>query len=197
MIDKRQQRRFLKRYRAEFSAHNRTYRGITVNFSLGGLFIITSNPFSQNTPIDIAVHLPDGSTSRLNGKVVGIYKTLPRDDVEIPYRIWNAGMGVTITQKDASFLHLIRSLLTDRTGSSDKTRKDVRPDTCAWKGMKSDAFKVAAPGEFEVFAREMQQKIGAGFNDLPEETDPLLLSKIPFDELTDRQRQILDRLMTL
>ena len=196
MIDKRQQRRFLKRYRAEFSAHNRTYRGITVNFSLGGLFIITSNPFSQNTSLDIAVHLPDGSTSRLNGKVVGIYKTLSRDDVEIPYRTRNDGMGVTITQKDASFLHLIRSLLTDRTVSSCKTRKDVRLDTCAWKGLKSDAFK-AAPGEFEAFAREMQQKIGAGFNDLPEETDPLLLSKIPFDELTDRQRQILDRLMTL
>ena len=195
MIDKRQQRRFLKRYRAEFSAHNRTYRGITVNFSLSGLFIITSNPFSQNTSLDIAVHLSDGSTSRLNGKVVGIYKTLSRDDVEIPYRTLNNGMGVTITQKDASFLHLIRSLLTDRTVSSDKTRKDLRLDTCAWKGLKSDTF--AAPGEFEAFAREMQQKIGAGFNDLPEETDPLLLSKIPLDELTYRQRQILDRLMTL
>jgi hypothetical protein len=189
MIDKRQQRRFFKRYRAEFSAHNRTYRGITVNFSLNGLFIRTSNPLSRDTSLDIAVHLPDGSTSRLQGKVARIYKTFSPDDVEIPYRISNDGMGVTVTQKDASFLHLIRSLLTD------KTRRDDRLDTWVWQGLKSDVFK-AAPGEFEAFAREMQRKLGAGCNDLPGETDHLSHSEILFDELTYRQRQILDRLMT-
>lgn len=166
MIDKRQQRRFFKRYRVEFSADNRIYRGITVNFSLNGLYIRTNKPLSHDTSLDIAVHLPDGSTSRLHGKVVRTRKTLSLDDSAAPYRTSDDGIGVSVTEKDAGFLHLIRSLLSDRTVSSGKIRRDDRLDTWVWKGLKKGIIEVA-PGEYEAFALEMQQKFGTGCYDLP------------------------------
>ena len=69
MKNKRKQKRFIKRYETEFELKDITYRGISRDFSLNGLFIRTKYPMAPGTIVDITIHLPDGLASKLKGKV--------------------------------------------------------------------------------------------------------------------------------
>jgi hypothetical protein len=88
-----------------------SYRGIACDFSLGGLFLRTGRPFPPETIIDIILYFADGTSSRLKAKVRRALKTPTGKVMGTPKKEVKNGMGVEITERDARYLHFIRSLL--------------------------------------------------------------------------------------
>ncbi len=111
MGGKRKQKRYIKRCEVEFVSEGLTYRGISSDFSLGGLFIRTNFPLVPDTIFDVMVHLPDGATSKLKVKVIRAWRTAIGRVMGTPIRSAKNGMGVEILEKDANYLNFIRSLL--------------------------------------------------------------------------------------
>ncbi|MBI4684951.1 MAG: PilZ domain-containing protein [Nitrospirae bacterium] len=111
MANKRQQKRFIYRCETEFNYNETTYRGISSNFSLGGLFLRTSYPAHPDTILDMVIHLPDGSYSKITGKVIRAIKPALGRVIGIPIRDLKHGMGIKVIKKDINYLHFIRSLL--------------------------------------------------------------------------------------
>jgi hypothetical protein len=79
-----------------------TYRGISINLSLSGLFIRTRKPFTADTVIDLMVHFPNGSTSKLKG--------ITRRAIRNPLDNQN-GMGIELIEKDSNYLDFINSIV--------------------------------------------------------------------------------------
>ena len=96
MRDKRQSTRFEKRCEVDFQAEGITHRGMCLDLSLNGLFIETDFRFSPHTMLDILIHFPDGTISKLKGNVV---------------RSLDNGIGVGIIEKDSAYLHYYSSFL--------------------------------------------------------------------------------------
>jgi len=96
MQDKRQSTRFETTCEVEFRAEGNIYRGRSLDFSLNGLLIETDIRFPPHTVLDILIHLPDGTISRLKGKVV---------------RSLDNGVAVGVMEKDSSYLHYYSSFL--------------------------------------------------------------------------------------
>ncbi|GAB4387455.1 MAG: hypothetical protein Kow0025_01110 [Thermodesulfovibrionales bacterium] len=113
-MDKRRHKRYTRRCETEFSANGVSGRGIASNFSLQGLFIRTNHPLAPETAVDIVLHLPDGSNSRLQGKVRRAAKTRIGRVMKTPTRAVKNGMGIEITGRDVNYLHFIRSLLSTK-----------------------------------------------------------------------------------
>ena len=90
MRDKRQSTRFEKRCEVDFRAEGIIHRGTCLDLSLNGLFIETDIRFSPTVMLHILIHLPDGTISKLKGRVV---------------RSLDNGIGIGIIEKDASYLH--------------------------------------------------------------------------------------------
>jgi hypothetical protein len=109
--DRRKLKRFSDRLKISFDFNGMKYRGLSGNFSLNGIFIRTNHSFPPDTLLDIKIYLPNDLTSHLKGKVV---RTLNET-------LWAAsgdtrgyaekGMGIEIIEKDALYLHFIRSFL--------------------------------------------------------------------------------------
>ena len=111
MKSRRLQKRFIKRCEVEFVVDGTTYRGISSDFSLNGLFIRTGFPLAPNTSLDVTIYLPDGSLSRLKVRVARSWRSATGRVMGTPLKGGKNGMGVEILEKDANYLHLIRSLL--------------------------------------------------------------------------------------
>jgi hypothetical protein len=109
-MDKRQHKRFIKRCNVEFVANDITYRGISSNFSLKGFFIRTNYPSTPDTILHIVIHLPDGSISKVTGKVIWALKTSIGSVIGTPIKTLKNGMGIEIIEKDTNYLHLIKLL---------------------------------------------------------------------------------------
>ena len=95
----------------EFTTGGLTLRGISSDFSLEGLFIRTNYPYIPGTIFDIVIHIPDGSVSKIKGKAVRALKTPTGMVIGTPIKSLKNGMGIEIIERDANYLHLIRSLL--------------------------------------------------------------------------------------
>jgi hypothetical protein len=108
---RRRFKRYTRRCEAEFTSGDVRVRGIASDFSLNGLFLKTNYPAAPDTQISITVHLPDGSTSCLKGRVRRSMKTALGKVMGIPVRSLKNGMGVELTEKDTAYLHFIRSLV--------------------------------------------------------------------------------------
>lgn len=104
----RRHRRFIRRLEVEFSANNQNYRGISSNFSLGGIFIRTNHSFSPDTIIDLTIHLPDGTSVLAKGVV--------RMALRTSVASLKNGMGIEIIENDSHYVNFIRSLSSDDTG---------------------------------------------------------------------------------
>lgn len=110
--ERRRQRRFVKRCTVEYSSDGQTYRGICRNLSLDGLFIKTRKQLEVDKVIDMILHLPDDSTSKLTGRVIRALKDpygLIFERAGIPSK---DGMGIQIIEKDANYLKFLESLIT-------------------------------------------------------------------------------------
>jgi len=104
-LEKRQHKRYTSRCEIEFSMNGTTYRGISSNLSLNGLFIRTRRPFTADTVIDIIAHLPNGS-SKLKG--------ITRRAVRNPVHHQQNGMGIEIIEKDETFRDFVKSINQER-----------------------------------------------------------------------------------
>ena len=109
--DRRKLKRFSDRLKISFHVNGIAYRGLSGNFSLNGLFIRATHSFPPDTLLDIIIYLPNDLTSHLKGKVVRTSnKTL--QVVSGKARGYaEKGMGIEIIEKDALYLHFIRSFL--------------------------------------------------------------------------------------
>ncbi len=109
-MEKRQRKRFIKRCEAEFVVNETTYKGISSNFSLNGFFIRTNHPPKPDTILHIVIHLPDGSTSNVKGKVIRAWKTPTGRVMRAPIGSSKKnGMGIEIIEKDDNYVHFIKS----------------------------------------------------------------------------------------
>jgi hypothetical protein len=105
-LKKRRQQRLVARCAIEFVVNGQTFIGLSSNISLGGLFIRSRNYFAPGTIMDMSVHLPDGSMSKLRGRVARVLVT-----GDAGGRSLENGMGVAIIEKDHNYVHVIASLL--------------------------------------------------------------------------------------
>ena len=103
--EQRRHKRYMKHCEIEFSTNGTTYRGISSNFSLSGLFIKTSKPFAEDTTVELIVHLPNGIISALKGIV--------RRALRNPVNIQKNGMGIELIEKDSNYSDFIRSIGTN------------------------------------------------------------------------------------
>lgn len=109
--ENRKFKRFVRPCDAEFAADGRMLKGVAVDFSLGGLFIMTGRPFSPETVLDIIIHLPDNQPSRIMGKVVRAPLTPMGWLAGASLHAEENGMGIEIIEKDVHYLNFIRSLV--------------------------------------------------------------------------------------
>jgi hypothetical protein len=107
---KRQRKRLQGSCEVEFSANNETYRGVSDNFSITGLFIRTDKILAPQSVVSIKVHLPDGSTSKLEGRVRRVERA-PYDIVTALEKKFVGGVGIEIMAKDANYIKFFMSLL--------------------------------------------------------------------------------------
>ncbi len=113
MLNRRQSKRFKEHCDVEFVSDGKMFTGTSGDFALDGLFIMTRDAKAPGTILDIAIHLPNGATSRIRGKVRRFIKTV------VGRIIWRPdGMGIEIIEKDDNYLHFIRSLLVASEGDS-------------------------------------------------------------------------------
>jgi len=109
--NKRRLRRFSHRCRIAFTIDGVTYRGLSSNFSLDGLFVRTRNTFPPETLLDITIYFPNELTSHLQGKVIRSLKEPCRVSGGKDSEYGEKGMGIRILEKDSLYLHFIRALL--------------------------------------------------------------------------------------
>jgi hypothetical protein len=112
-MSKRSFKRYTKRLEAEFSAGGMTYRGISSNLSIHGLFIRTHNGFVPGTEVEIRLQLPDGTMSDLKGIV--------KNTVKMPMQFVKNGMGIEILEADGNYENFLKEELLDDNDSSDGT----------------------------------------------------------------------------
>ncbi len=109
--NKRKLKRFSHRCKIAFTADGVTYRGLSSNFSLNGLFIRTNHSFPPETLLDIVIYLPNDLTAQLKGKVVRASKDPLLGTIGMAGGYREKGMGVTIIEKEPLYLHFIRAFL--------------------------------------------------------------------------------------
>lgn len=109
--NKRKLKRFSHRCKMAFTVDGVTYRGLSSNFSLNGLFIRTNHPFPPETLLDIVVYLPNDLTAQVKGKVIRASKDPLLGTIGIAGGYREKGMGVAIIEKAPLYLHFIRALL--------------------------------------------------------------------------------------
>ena len=105
--ERRKGRRFIKRCETEFSSNDTTYRGISSNLSLNGLCLKTNYPFPAGTMLKIVIHLPDGATAKIKGRVMWAKHT--GNVFGRSVKALMSGMGIEIIERDDNFIHLVGS----------------------------------------------------------------------------------------
>jgi hypothetical protein len=59
--EKRGHKRFKRSCEVEFQVNDKIYRGITDNFSIDGLLVVTDNPPALDSVVSITLHLPNSA----------------------------------------------------------------------------------------------------------------------------------------
>ncbi len=103
MRQRRRHKRVIKRLETEFSAGGTDFRGISSDVSASGLFVRTSKPLSPDTILDLTVHLPGNTESRLKGRV--------RWAAKVGLLSGKNGMGIEIIESDQNFVNFVNALL--------------------------------------------------------------------------------------
>lgn len=103
MRQQRRHKRVVKRLETEFSAGGSDSRGISSDVSASGLFVRTSKPFTPETLLELTLHLPGNTVSKLKGRV--------RWAAKMGQISGRNGMGIEIVETDENFVNFINNLL--------------------------------------------------------------------------------------
>jgi Tfp pilus assembly protein PilZ len=105
MTDRRQTRRYIKKFPVELYAGNMSFSGTTVKLSEKGFFVRSQKSFREGIPVDINIHLTDDSYCFLKGivKYARSSNLLKQKN----------GMGIELTALDPKYLEFIRSIDTE------------------------------------------------------------------------------------
>ena len=125
--ERRRQKRFAKRCTVDFTWEGQSYLGLCRNFSLDGLFIKTRKPLSLKKIIELIVHLPDGSSSKVTGRVTRATRephSVILERAGIPSK---DGMAIQLIEKDANYLNFMKSLV-NQALSLKKHSDDIKQD---------------------------------------------------------------------
>ena len=122
MAKKRKHKRFVKRCDAEFLHNDVMHRGISSDFSIDGMFIRTNHPAPSGEMVDLSISLPDGSTSRIKGRVIRSTRITGgrMSGTSGDGAFKKNGMGIEIVEKDARYLRLISSFLEERQDGTER-----------------------------------------------------------------------------
>ena len=107
--EKRQHRRVQKSCEVEFYANGKTYRGVSDNVSIDGLLIRTDSLLALQSVVTITVHLPDGSTGKLKGRVRRVHKVA--GSTAESGQTLESSMGIEIMERDSNYIKFFMSLL--------------------------------------------------------------------------------------
>ncbi len=108
--DNTRRRRVQKNLAVEFSGYNGTCAGVSENFSINGLAVRTDTIPALQSVVSIVLHLPDGSISKLKGRVKRIY--MGSDDIPAASgKSPKGGMGIEIMERDSNYIRFFMSLL--------------------------------------------------------------------------------------
>jgi hypothetical protein len=120
-MQKRIHERFIRRLETEFSAEGKKYRGISSDFSCGGLYIRTNHAFAPGTVLEMTIYLPDGSASKAKGMVRRALKT--------PIVSLKNGMGVQLLEGDEKFMGFLKEFISECEGLSEgKPQVETKED---------------------------------------------------------------------
>jgi hypothetical protein len=152
-LSKRRQERFVRRLETEFSADDKNYRAISSDLSCSGLFIRTNHAFAPGTILDIVIHLPDKTSSRLKGRVCRAMKT--------PVVSLKNDMGIQLIERDALYSRFLRTF---KSECEEETAAGIRPETFenAAEMQKTDEIMIVACSQCNVKNRINKTRISAG-----------------------------------
>ena len=151
MLNRRQCKRFSECFDVEFVSDGKSFTGTSDDFSLNGLFIMTRDVKVPGTVLDITVHLPNGATLKLRGKVNRFLKTVAGEVIGAP-----DGMGVEIIEKDSNYLHFFRSLLV--TSEKDSPSHVPQMNVGLMQKQHKEPMPEKRAGEYEEGQRNLQEK---------------------------------------
>lgn len=98
---RRKHNRFVRRLETEFTGDDKSYRAISRDISLSGIFIRTNHAFVPGTELDIILHLPNGIDCKLKGVVRRAIKTTV---VSL-----KNGMGIEILSRDRNYNEFLKA----------------------------------------------------------------------------------------
>jgi len=105
----RRHKRVSKRCEIEFASEGQTCRGLCRNVCPDGLFIKTRKPVVPNALIEMTIHLPDGSTSKLRGRITRVIRephSLILERAGMPSK---DGIGVQLTDRDENYQKIFQT----------------------------------------------------------------------------------------
>lgn len=133
-MSKRQSNRYTRRLETVFTTATDTFRGVTSDISEGGLFIRTMYVLATGSILGIEIRLPDGTVSRLKGRVKRAIRTAISN--------FKNGMGIEIIEKDATYIGLVKTMEEEGKGtgefsSHESSRDDVSIVKCQGCGARN------------------------------------------------------------
>jgi hypothetical protein len=134
--------RFIRRLETEFTAEDKTYRGISSDLSISGLFIRTQHAFSPDTLIDIIIHLPDSIDVKLRGMV--------RRSIKTPVVSIKNGMGIEILENDSRYVNFVKSVFPGSLEDIESTAPE--PDAPPVRERADEPPPQPPPPEFTIIA---------------------------------------------
>jgi len=119
---KRQQKRYIKRFQVEFTDGNVSFPGISSDFSIEGFFVRTTHPMPVDSILDFAIKVSEEHIVKVRGHVVRSAKPSSKwyAGKKLKLTSQKEGMGIKIIEMDKNYLHLIRSILPAAPAASSK-----------------------------------------------------------------------------
>lgn len=102
MIERRSTKRFAQALPIVFRNSEKEYRGVSMDFSASGLFILTREPLSPGTSLKISLEISDKERIYLKGVVV---RTIKMGDINI-----KDGMGVKLNEVPYKYHQFLESI---------------------------------------------------------------------------------------
>ncbi|GBE03736.1 MAG TPA: PilZ domain-containing protein [Nitrospirae bacterium] len=102
MIERRPAKRFANALPLFFLNSGKEYSGVSLDFSVSGLFILTRELFSPGTSLKMRLEVSEKETIHLRGVVV---RTIKTDDINV-----KNGMGIKLDEVPYKYHQLLESL---------------------------------------------------------------------------------------